>query len=54
MDFNQKIIDKIIHSLSDAQLKEFNQLLDNQNISETELKNFLAESGIDIKALISE
>ncbi len=54
MDFNQKIIDRVIKALSYDQLKEFNQLLDDKNISDVEIKNFLAKSGIDIKALIEE
>lgn len=54
MDFNQKIIDRIIKSLSNTQLEEFNRLLDDDNISETKIKDFLTKSGIDIKALIEK
>lgn len=52
MDFNQKIIDRIIKSLSDKQLESFSRLLDSEDLSESKISDFLVQSGIDIKALI--
>lgn len=54
-DLKERLLDQInralIDSLPDDKMEEFESLLDNPNIGDTAVQQFIADSGIDVKKI---
>ena len=52
-DLTNRLMDQIdrsiINSMSSEKIDEFNDLIDKENVSESEIREFIENSGVDIK-----
>lgn len=54
MDLTNRISADIIRALSDNQLQKLNKLLDNDDVSEEQIKTILDESEVDVAKTIKK
>lgn len=57
-DLKQRLLDQInralVDALPDEKMNEFEALLDNQEVSDEQVQQFIANSGVDVKRVTTE